>query len=59
MKLKCRCGGPTKVLETRKPMNGDIVNRIRRCLSCDRTFHTVETIRPLEYIKAAAAAAEV
>lgn len=52
MNLKCRCGGPTRVLETRKPLGGDIVNRWRKCLTCGSRFKTVETIRYLEYTQA-------
>ncbi|GHU31180.1 transcriptional repressor NrdR [Betaproteobacteria bacterium] len=42
--MKCPfCGTPgTTVADTRISEDGDIVRRRRRCLSCDKRFHTCE-----------------
>ena len=51
MKLRCRCGGPTRVLETRKQPGDAVVIRLCLCLDCGHRFNTAGIMRDLDYAK--------
>ncbi len=41
--LRCACGGPTAVVNTRGRAKHDVIYRQRQCKSCGETFSTLET----------------